>query len=141
MPCSRRDFLGIAAGAVAAGLPGCASVAITRVPVANGIIRLAVRDHARLTQPGGYLKLQPEALATPVYVLAVEDGFVAVSPICMHLGCTVDIEGARLVCPCHGSMYDRQGNVLRGPTERPLRRYHTTLTPEGELIIRLHGDA
>jgi Rieske Fe-S protein len=137
---TRRDFVYAAAGALASGsLPACASVALTPVSAPDGLIRLPLRAHPRLAQPGGYVKLQPEGASTPVYVLAVEDGFVAVSPICMHLGCTVDIQGARLVCPCHGSTYDREGNVLRGPTLKPLRRYATTLTAEGELLIRLDG--
>jgi Rieske Fe-S protein len=137
---SRRDFVQAAAGALASGsLPGCASVAVTPVSAPDGVIRLPLRAHPRLTQPGGYLKLRPDGASTPVYVLAVADGYVAVSPICMHLGCTVDVQGARLVCPCHGSTYDREGNVLRGPTLKPLRRYATTLTGEGELLIRLDG--
>jgi Rieske Fe-S protein len=134
----RRGFVQIAAGAFgAAALPACASVAVMPVAAEGGAIRLRLRDHARLAEPGGYLKLQPDTQPTPVYILAVDDGFVALSPICMHLGCTVNIEGQRLVCPCHGSMYDRRGGVLRGPTQRPLASYPTALTADGELVIRL----
>jgi Rieske Fe-S protein len=130
--------MSLAAGALAAAaLPSCASVAVTPVSMSGGVVRLSLRDHPRLGQPGGYAKLQPAGLPSPVYVLVVDGGFVAVSPICMHLGCTVNIEGPRLVCPCHGSMYDRQGAVLRGPTERPLRTYPTQVTEEGELVIRV----
>jgi Rieske Fe-S protein len=138
MACSRRDFMGLAAGALAAAtFPACASVAITPVDARDGVVRLSLRDHPRLGQPGGYVKLQPAGHSSPVYVLAVDGEFVAVSPICMHLGCTVNIEGPRLVCPCHGSMYDRRGAVLRGPTERPLRTYPAHVTEEGELVIRV----
>lgn len=136
--CSRRDFVGVAAGAfTAVALSGCASLALTRVPAPGGVIRLSLRQHPRLARPGGYLKLQPEAHPVPVYVLATEDGYAAVSPICTHLGCTVNIDGPLLVCPCHGSTYDRGGAVLRGPAERPLDAYSTTLDSEDELLIRL----
>jgi len=73
-----------------------------------------------------------------VYVLALGGGaFSALSPICTHLGCTVDIQGARLVCPCHGSTYDREGKVLKGPAERALRRLGAELSRDGVLTIDL----
>lgn len=142
MDIDRRLFVERAAVALAAAvLPGCASVAVTRVTPSGGAVRLPVRNFPQLAYPGGYLKIQPEGTAMPLYVLALEEQqFVVVSPICTHLGCTVNIEGARLVCPCHGSTYDRTGRVLRGPAERPLRRFPTTLTREGELIVQLDGE-
>lgn len=46
----------------------------------------------------------------------------AVRPICTHLGCTVKWheEEDRFICPCHGSQYDVQGRVIRGPAPRSL---------------------
>lgn len=136
--CDRRGFMVQMAGALAMAAPGCASVAATRVAATDGVIRLALRDHPRLAQPGGYIKLQPDALPFQVYVLAVDGGgYAAVSPICKHQGCTVNIEGPRLVCPCHGSMYDRHGSVLRGPTTQPLDVFPTTVTTDAELVIEV----
>lgn len=135
----RRGFLKLSSCAMAAfAVPGCASVAMTRVTPRDGALRISLADHLRLAAPGGYLRLQPENGSPPVYLLAHPDGgYVALSPICTHLGCTVNIEGPRLVCPCHGSTYDRAGDVLRGPAERPLARYPVDATDTGDLIIRL----
>jgi cytochrome b6-f complex iron-sulfur subunit len=46
----------------------------------------------------------------------------AIRPICTHLGCTVEWQSTqnRFVCPCHGSQYDAQGRVVRGPARRSL---------------------
>jgi cytochrome b6-f complex iron-sulfur subunit len=46
----------------------------------------------------------------------------AIRPICTHFGCTVEWQSTqnRFVCPCHGSQYDAQGRVLRGPARRSL---------------------
>lgn len=49
-------------------------------------------------------------------------GFYALSLVCTHLGCTVTVSAGHLSCPCHGSEFDRQGRVLKGPADRALRR-------------------
>lgn len=47
----------------------------------------------------------------------------ALDLVCTHLGCTVNVTPTGLVCPCHGSRFDREGQVLEGPADRPLKRY------------------
>lgn len=46
----------------------------------------------------------------------------AISSICTHFGCTVnwDAQSNKFKCPCHGSQYDSQGRVVRGPAKRSL---------------------
>jgi Rieske Fe-S protein len=143
MSLDRRTFVEVTAAILAAvALPGCASVAMTRVTPSGGVVRLTIRNFPQLAQPGGYLRIQPDGVSTPIYVLSLQDGrYAALSPICTHLGCTVNIEGAHLVCPCHGSTYDRAGQVLRGPAERALRSYPAMATSAGELVIELEGGA
>lgn len=51
------------------------------------------------------------------------DAVYALSLVCSHLGCTVNVTPTELVCPCHGSSFDRQGRVLKGPADRQLLRY------------------
>lgn len=46
----------------------------------------------------------------------------ALSLVCTHLGCTVNVTPDKLVCPCHGSVFDRKGRVLQGPSNRALER-------------------
>lgn len=143
----RREFVGACAYACAGALiglaaGGCASLVARPVTPVDGRIELALVHYPDLAAAGGSLKLLPEGRAEPIYVLAQGDGgFVALSPICTHLGCTVEIEGERLVCPCHGSTYDRAGAVLRGPAERPLARHRTSLSPDGVLTIELRSRA
>lgn len=56
-----------------------------------------------------------------VALLRQGEGYLALSLVCTHLGCTVVVGADGLSCPCHGSRFDRQGRVLHGPADRPLR--------------------
>ncbi len=52
-----------------------------------------------------------------------EDGsVVALSPRCAHMGCTVDWNAAEATwdCPCHGSRYTKEGELLQGPAKTGL---------------------
>ena len=123
-------------------LGGCASLVTRTVTPVDGTLRLALVHYPELTAESGSLKVAPKGASDPIYVLALGNRrFAALSPICTHLGCTVEIEESRLVCPCHGSNYDREGRVLRGPAEHPLARYSAELTADDVLVINLRAGA
>jgi Rieske Fe-S protein len=65
------------------------------------------------------------ALVLPQQRVAVvrEGGdFLAFDLTCTHLGCTVKVTEQGFSCPCHGSRFGRDGEVLKGPAPRALRR-------------------
>jgi menaquinol-cytochrome c reductase iron-sulfur subunit len=51
-----------------------------------------------------------------------ETDLVVFSPVCPHLGCDChwDPQTAHFVCPCHASVFSITGDVLAGPSPRPL---------------------
>ena len=74
-----------------------------------------------------------------VFLLArtSESAFSAVEAVCTHEGCTINgADGATYVCPCHGSRYNRNGQVLQGPARAALRQYGTTMA-DGVVTIAL----
>ena len=78
---------------------------------------------------GGGVVLREERVA-----LIRQDNTIALySLICPHLGCTINLTEKLFKCPCHGSEFDLNGNVIRGPANKNLN----TLTYEirGENII------
>lgn len=75
---------------------------------------------------GGALAFRSERVA----IVREGDSFVALSLVCTHLGCTVSVTPEGMVCPCHGSRFDRLGKVLSGPAEKSLVR----------LAVELHGN-
>jgi cytochrome b6-f complex iron-sulfur subunit len=71
----------------------------------------------------------------PALLTRTAEGFVALSLVCTHLGCTVDPESNGFACPCHGSRYDMQGRVIGGPAQRQLQRLRVETDNDGHLII------
>jgi Rieske Fe-S protein len=126
----RRTFVGVCCGAMA----GCASIVARPVTAVDGRISLALADFPQLAELNGSAAIQPQGMSDPLFVLRTGDRQYAVlSPICTHRGCTVEVAGARLECPCHGSAYDREGKVLNGPAEQPLTRYVATV--QGDRLV------
>lgn len=76
-------------------------------------------------------------------VFLVWDGDKAVhalSATCTHLGCQVRWDAAtkNFRCPCHGGVFDTQGNVVSGPPPRPLDRIEARLDDsETDVLVRL----
>jgi menaquinol-cytochrome c reductase iron-sulfur subunit len=73
------------------------------------------------------------------------DQFIAFSIYCTHTGCPVNwVSDAELfLCPCHGGIFDRQGDVTAGPPPRPLDRTPVRVR-DGRVEVRtapvpLHG--
>ena len=62
----------------------------------------------------------------------------AYSLTCTHLGCTVEEDGEAFSCPCHGSRFNNNGEVLKGPAQKPLRRLEVELMED--LRLRLYTD-
>lgn len=85
---------------------------------------------------GGIFQLGTQKLA----VSRLDNGhFAALKPTCSHRGCSVhwnQIEGS-WDCPCHGSRFSADGEVLNGPaamalTSVPLEGVTVATTPESE---------
>ncbi len=66
-----------------------------------------------------------------------DKGFSVASAVCSHLGCTVAHfqSDQRFHCPCHGSVFGRDGAVLHGPAPKPLQWYEVTMARDGQLRV------
>ncbi len=81
----------------------------------------------------GSRTLRPEI---PAILLRSEGGvFSALSLVCTHLGCTVESKPEGYTCPCHGSRFDPQGKVTRGPASQPLQGLRVAVTQDGHLHV------
>lgn len=71
----------------------------------------------------------------PAVLIRNDDGFLALSLVCTHLGCTVEQKDGQFECPCHGSRYDGVGYVTRGPSNTPLKRLRVETNEAGNIIL------
>ncbi len=68
-------------------------------------------------------------VADSAWVYRDGDDIIALSPVCKHLGCTVNWEGDAnhpdmFFCPCHDGLYEKNGkNVPGTPPLGPLDQY------------------
>jgi cytochrome b6-f complex iron-sulfur subunit len=70
------------------------------------------------------------------YISHLERGFLAVYRKCPHLGCIVPwVEEDQLFnCPCHGALFNKRGEVLAGPSPRPLDLFLLEIVEE-EIVV------
>ncbi len=63
----------------------------------------------------------------------------ALAITCPHLGCSYGLDpgSKRFLCPCHGSVFDLEGQVLHGPAANPLS--HLTWRPGDQPDVVLVG--
>jgi cytochrome b6-f complex iron-sulfur subunit len=78
-------------------------------------------------------------LSSNVVVGRDGSGIYAMSAICTHAGCILD-DGAQTIagglsCPCHGSTFDGNGTVTRGPARQALQHYQVTVASDGSITI------
>jgi cytochrome b6-f complex iron-sulfur subunit len=71
----------------------------------------------------------------PAVLIRTETGFTAISLVCTHLGCTVESKADGFTCPCHGSRYDSNGKVTRGPASKSLPKLRVEITSDGKLKL------
>jgi cytochrome b6-f complex iron-sulfur subunit len=127
---TRRRFLSLTGSLMAGGLlAGCMSQESGEPEVQEVLI--APGD---VPQPGGApLRNQPGRF----FLINNEDGLLALYTKCTHQGCMVDWEGDedRFHCPCHGSIFDRHGEVTSGPAGRPLDLMIVRVQQDGGVLV------
>ncbi len=72
----------------------------------------------------------------PNMLLKNTDGSViALSLLCTHVccPCSYDTSSKAIYCPCHGSMFDGTGQVLRGPASTPLPTIKLSIDAAGNV--------
>ncbi len=134
---SRRDFLKLAWGAAGTlALLEAGGVALTFLSP-----RVAEGEFGSVFTAGAVEDFPPGSVTAfnngRFYLVRMEDGgFLALYRKCTHLGCAVPWDQAvgQFVCPCHGSVFETDGQVLNPPAPRPLDRF-PVLIEDGQVKV------
>lgn len=132
----RREFFNIiSAGAIFSSIVGSL---ITVIQFLTPNVLLEPSSTFKLGKPEEY----PEGSVTfyesrKVFILREKGGFRVASAVCTHLGCTNQWQKKEehFFCPCHGAVFDRDGNVLAGPAPRPIDWFKVSLALNGRLVV------
>ncbi len=148
---TRRGFLKLATGMLA--LIGGIVMGIPLVDALAGpALRTKTRHFARVAQVKSLTVDQPadltfgdktedayirETVLRSVWAVKHTESDVTVySPVCPHLGCGYNwnAQDQHFECPCHGSVFALDGQVLAGPAPRSLDTLPTKIE-NGELLV------
>lgn len=136
-PVSRRDFL-VTVGSGSVGLVTAGSVAWTyKYLFPNTLLEPPMMFDAG--PPDRYREGVDSQLVNDqrVFVVRRQNNLYALVAICTHLGCVPpwrQNEGL-FHCPCHGSKFSIEGDVLRGPAREPLYRAPVEMTEDGQIRL------
>jgi len=72
-----------------------------------------------------------------IYLVHSAKGFYAMSSVCTHLGCMTvwKQDQSVIACPCHGSTFRPNGQVIGGPAPRPLPWLKVWVASDGEIMV------
>lgn len=143
MASTRRQFLNRVFAAGAALLTGYLVYPVVRFltppPLALGEVGkvlVATTDEMKLNSAKFF-----KFLDRPAVLVRLPDGnYKALSAKCTHMGCTVQFEpsGDFFLCECHGSEFNINGGVLRGPATLPLPQYVVTISGD-KIFVSVKG--
>ena len=118
---------------------GSTAVLVTILPELARAKKLALGldKVEQLKKVGGWVVLKIKGQEI-MFIRESEEVIRALDPICTHKHCTVDYDPDEklIVCPCHGSTYDLEGKVLKGPAKKPLTVYDAKLS-DGKIIFSM----
>ena len=135
----RRDFIktscgfcvAVGAGILLGSLASCNQIPIYKTEISNKKITVPIilfdKTDLQIIRPKGYendiaLRKNPEGK------------FTAILMRCTHADNGLMSSGNNFQCNLHGSTFDKDGAVTKGPAEYPLKRFNTEIK-DGQIII------
>ncbi|HEY4787820.1 MAG TPA: Rieske (2Fe-2S) protein [Bacteroidales bacterium] len=135
----RRNFLKttgsvcamVSIAMVTGSLTSCSQLPIYKTAILENKVAVPLnlfqQTSLQIIKPAGYdynIALQKENDGT----------FTALLLRCTHSDNQLSSTGNGFVCNLHGSRFDKEGIVLKGPAERPLKRLRTSLSSDNVTI-------
>jgi Rieske Fe-S protein len=129
-----KSCLLASAGFIVSDLAACSpATRLFRLPISENTVRIPVKafsnEPLQLVRPEGW-----------VYDIAVRktstDHFYALLLQCTHQKNQLMPDGSGFTCTLHGSRYNQEGEVKKGPAENSLKKFTVTVEKD-QVVIRL----
>jgi Rieske Fe-S protein len=132
---SRRNFLKTALFVL-----GILTVWPTRLVWAKKVA-ISLDKVEKLKDAGGSLILKIKDKKV-LFIRESQESIRSLDPTCTHNKCQVAYNADKntIDCPCHGSRYDLEGNVLQGPAPEPLKSFETYIDDRNRIILSLEDE-
>ena len=123
---NRRDFIKkgcIACSSVtllSAVLQSCTTVKYVSGELNDHGMLIPITDFADNRE---YLIARHDDLLYPICIYKDGDAYSALLMRCTHQGAELQVAGDLLICPAHGSEFDKWGKVAQGPAADGLRSF------------------
>ncbi len=127
---NRRQFLLLTAAAAA----GCQGVGDRGVFTAAGERVVNAGPASDYAADGVYGRFRDQGF----FIVRQGGTLFAMSAICTHRQCKLAAKPDHsFLCPCHGSMFDPGGRVMKGPARRDLPVFPVDTNENGQLLVRI----
>ena len=106
----------------------------------NQLATIKLSENPALNQVGGYILLKNTAEG-PLFIIRSEEArFSALSDVCPHKGCHVEVKSKTLIrCPCHHSSYKIDGTYVSGPAHASLRKFQILQTGDALTVLNIEA--
>jgi Rieske Fe-S protein len=133
---NRRDFLKTSLKTIAVGTFALSAIDVKKLlaeaeadmtSTAAKVIKLS--EYPALESVGG-----STIIGTTFVSRTGQAKFLALSMICTHKKCDIDVTDSGFECPCHGSTFSKTGKVTNGPAKKNLKSYKTTFNADDNTL-------
>ena len=135
----RRNFIknscslciAISAGIAVGSLSSCTSASVFKTTISENKITVPVSAFATTSLQ----IISPKNYEYNIALRKEEDGsYTALLLRCTHADNQLVSTGNGFVCNLHGSKFDKEGGVTKGPAALPLKKFHTAVISDNIII-------
>jgi Rieske Fe-S protein len=144
MQIERRKFLESACRACLLAGAGFLITDLTACDPVSKVMNLTITDNTVYIPLRAFAKqkiqiVRPQGWFYDIAIRKISaEQYEALLMECTHQRTQLIATGSGFTCPLHGSRFNLEGNVSKGPAERPLKKFTTSLDNE-QLIVQLNS--
>ena len=121
------------AGSAAAWLESCSSLPIYKTTLQKNTMLVPA---VQLLQVNPFLLVRENSLEYDVLIVKKNNGYQAMYLQCTHENNPLMVGEKKITCAAHGSEFSLDGEVLKGPADKPLKHFETKII-DNNLVINI----